>query len=273
MKKNILKSAVAVLAITGTLASCQNTATKTTTGQDSIVSHDTTAHTEITVTPVADSKAFPGADLKVASITSEKVGTDSAKVMVKYTVSNFKLTEQTAHDHHMANSHDGQHIHFILDNKPYAALYKPEHTVTVALNSEHYLMSFLSRSYHESIKTTEASKLVKFKVDKDGKVVQDAAVTAPSLFYSRPKGAYKGEDTKVLLLDFFLVNTTLAADGNKVLADVNGKQFTLDKWGPYEIKGLPLGDAKIKLSLVDKDGNAITGDNVSIERDIKLLAQ
>lgn len=107
--------------------------------------------------------------------------------MVKYTVSNFKLTEQTAHDHHMANSHDGQHIHFILDNKPYAALYKPEHTVTVALNSEHYLMSFLSRSYHESIKTTEASKLVKFKVDKDGKVVQDAAVTAPSLFYSRPK--------------------------------------------------------------------------------------
>ncbi|UIR55377.1 hypothetical protein LZQ00_14020 [Sphingobacterium sp. SRCM116780] len=275
MKKNILlKSALVFIAISATLTSCQNTSTKSTSEQDSTATGDTTTvATEITVTPVADSKEFPGADLKIASITSEKVGTDSAKVTVKYTVNNFKLTEQTIHDHHMANSHDGQHIHFILDNKPYVALYKPENTITLALNSEHYLLSFLSRSYHESIKTTAASKLVKFKLDKDGKVVQESAVTSPSLFYSRPKGEYKGEDTKVLLLDFFLVNTTLAADGNKVIADVNGKQFTLDKWGPYEIKGLPLGDAKVKLTLVDKDGNAITGDNVSVERAFKLLAK
>ena len=27
---------------------------------------------------------------------------------------------------------------------------------------------------------------------------------------------------------------------------------------------------KVKLTLVDKDGNAVTGDNVSVERDIKL---
>lgn len=272
MKKNILKSALAVIAISGTLASCQNTDTKTTGTTDSLSTVDSTAATEITVTPVADSKEFPGADLKIASITAEKFGTDSAKVTVKYAVNNFKLTEQTEHTHHMANSHDGQHIHFILDNKPYAALYKPENTVTLALNSEHYLLSFLSRSYHESIKTSEASKLVKFKIDKDGNVVQEPAVTAASLFFSRPKGEYKGDDTKVLLLDFFLVNSTLAPDGNKVIADINGKQFTLDKWAPYEINGLPLGDTKVKLSLVDKDGNAITGDNVSVERDIKLLA-
>jgi len=43
--------------------------------------------------------------------------------------------------------------------------------------------------------------------------------------------------------------------------------------GTYEIKGLPYGDVKVKLSLVDKDGNAVTGDNVSIDRDIKLLEQ
>jgi len=224
----------------------------------------------ITVTPVADSKQFPGAELKIASITSEKVGTDSAKITVKYTVNNFKLTEQTEHEHHMANSTEGQHIHFILDNTPYAALYAPEHSVTVPVNSEHYLMSFLSRSFHESIKTPEASKLVKFKIDADGKLTELPAPAEASIFYSRPKGEYKGADTQSVLLDFFVSNTTLAADGNKVKADINGQEFTLDSWQPYEIKGMPMGENTVKLTLIDKDGKELAGDNVSVERKITL---
>ncbi len=275
MKRTYLKSALAIVLASSAFVACNPKTEKTgttTTVTDSIIENNSSS---ISVSPIADSKEFPGAELKIASITATKVGTDSAKVTVKYEVNNFKLTEQTAHDHsdHLANSHEGQHIHFILDNTPYAALYKPEHSVTVALNSEHYLMSFLSRSYHESIKTASASKLVKFKVDANAAIAQLPTPTEPSLFYSRPKGEYKGEDAKNLLLDFFVVNTNLAADGNKVLADINGQQFTLDKWGPYEIKGLPYGDVKVKLSLVDKDGNAVTGDNVSIDRDIKLLEQ
>ncbi|MGJ1261311.1 hypothetical protein [Sphingobacterium spiritivorum] len=274
MKKQSWKSALAIVAIGATIVACNNPA-KTTGGDsgDSTSMSDTSKTAAVTVTPVGHSKEFPGATLKIASLTSEKAGTDSAKITVKYTVENFKLTEQTAHEHadHMANSHEGQHIHFILDNKPYAALYKPENSVTVALNSEHYLLSFLSRSYHESIKSADAYKLVKFKVDNTGKITELPTPKEASLFYSRPKGEYKGEDTKNLLLDFYVVNTTLAADGNKVVASVNGQDFTLDQWTPYEIKGLPLGDAKIKLTLVDKDGKAVTGDNVSIERDIKLL--
>src|SRR5690606_13499791 len=87
----------------------------------------------IEVLPVEDSKIFPGANLEVASLTSEKVGTDSAKITVKYNVENFTLTEHTddSNAHHMANSGQGQHIHFILDNTPYSALYEPEHSVTV----------------------------------------------------------------------------------------------------------------------------------------------
>ncbi|EFK59466.1 hypothetical protein ACR79P_01980 [Sphingobacterium spiritivorum] len=274
MKKQSWKSALAIVAVGATIVACNNPA-KTTGGDsgDSTSMSDTSKTAAVTVTPVGHSKEFPGATLKIASLTSEKAGTDSAKITVKYTVENFKLTEQTAHEHadHMANSHEGQHIHFILDNKPYAALYKPENSVTVALNSEHYLLSFLSRSYHESIKSADAYKLVKFKVDNTGKITELPTPKEASLFYSRPKGEYKGEDTKNLLLDFYVVNTTLAADGNKVVASVNGQDFTLDQWTPYEIKGLPLGDAKIKLTLVDKDGKAVTGDNVSIERDIKLL--
>lgn len=266
------KSTVAILAISATIASCNNT-TKNAEGEvkDSTALADTVG--SITVNPLSHAKDFPGASLKISSITSEKAGADSAKITVKYDVTNFKLTEQTAHDHHMANSHEGQHIHFILDNTPYAALYKPEHTVTVPLNSEHYLLSFLSRSFHESIKTADASKLIKFKVNADGKIEESAAPTEASLFYSRPKGDYKGADTKTLLLDFFIVNTSLGADGNKVKATINGQDFTLDQWTPYEILNLPMGEVMVKLSLVDKDGNALTGDNVSVERKINLLEQ
>src|SRR5690606_28717347 len=134
--------------------------------QDSIVNVDSISSIE--VTPLPHAKEFPGATLTISSLTSEKLGNDSAKLTIKYDVKNFNLSDQTVHDHHMANSKDGQHIHFILDNTPYLALYKPEHTFTVPINSEHYLLSFLSRSFHESIKTTDASKLIKFKVTADG---------------------------------------------------------------------------------------------------------
>lgn len=266
------KSAFAVVALSASIVACNNTSKQNSTAADS-TAVDSLAGQAIIVNPLPHAKEFPGATLKIASITSEKVGTDSAKITVKYDVQNFNLTEQTEHEHHMANSHEGQHIHFILDNTPYAALYKPEHSVTVPVNSEHYLLSFLSRSFHESIKTADASKLIKFKVNADGKVEEQSAPTEPSLFYSRPKGSYKGDDTKTLLLDFFVNNTNLAADGNKVKADINGQEFVLDQWVPYEILNLPMGENTVKLTLVDSQGNALTGDNVSVERKIDLSAE
>jgi len=273
-KMRTLKSVLSIIAASAVITSC-NTATKN--NEDGVLNDsvatvgDTTG--SISVQPLAHAKEFPGATLKISSLTSEKVGTDSAKITVKYDVQNFQLTDQTEHTHHMANSHEGQHIHFILDNTPYAALYKPEHTFTVANNSEHYLLSFLSRSFHESIKTADASKLVKFSVESDGSIKELPTPTEPSLFYSRPKGDYKGDDSNVLLLDYFVVNTTLGAEGNKVKADINGQEFILDQWVPYEVLNLPKGEATFKLTLIDKDGNAVTGDNVSIERKVNLTAE
>jgi hypothetical protein len=267
--KNTFKTLSLVFIGSMLVASCNQNKKADEMNSDTEVS-DSTQMDSVSVTPVADSKEFPGAELKIASITSEKVGNDSAKITVKYTVNNFKLTEQTEHEHHMANSMEGQHIHFILDNEPYAALYKPEHTAMVPLNSEHYLLSFLSRSFHESIKTPEASKLVKFKIDGNGKLTQMPAPTDASLFYSRPKGEYKGADTETVLLDFFVMNTDIGADGNKVKADINGQEFMLDHWQPYQIKGMPMGENVVKLTLVDKDGKEMAGDNVSVTRTITL---
>lgn len=267
--KNTKSTLLALSTALAILVGCNQT-TKNTDGEirDSTLLTDTVG--AIGVNPLSHAKEFPGATLTISSLTSEKVGSDSARITIKYNVSNFNLTEQTDHSHHMANSAEGQHIHFILNNEPYEALYKPEHSTVVPINSEHYLISFLSRSFHESIKTADAHKVVRFKVGADGKIEEMPTPTEPALFYSRPKGEYKGEDTKSILLDFFVTNTTLSAADYKVMANINGQEFTLDQWVPYEILNLPMGENVIKLILVDKDGNAITGDNVSVERKITL---
>jgi len=258
--------------LAATLAACNQT------GNTSGEQADSTATTEsestpISVVPVADSKAFPGATLGISSITaSPSTSDDSVKLNVKYDVKNFTLTEHTM-DHNadeMANSAEGQHIHFILDNGPYAALYKPENSVSLKKGTEHYLLSFLSRSYHESIKEPKAYVLKHFKITDDGKYQELPIPADAALFYSRPKGEYKGKDTESLLLDFYLVNTNLSASGNKVKAEINDTTITLDKWGPYQITGAPKGTLKVKLTLVGPDGNELKGDNTSITREVTL---
>ena len=253
------------------LSSCNQTGNNAGDGSDSTAMADTVA--PIAITPVADSKAFPGASLAISSIAATPgTSDDSVTLAVKYDVKNFTLTEHTA-DHnaeHMANSAEGQHIHFILDNKPYAALYKPEHSVSLKKGTDHYLLSFLSRSYHESIKEPKAYVLKHFKITDDGKYQELPIPSDAALFYSRPKGEYKGKDTEALLLDFYLVNTDLSASGNKVKVEIGDTTITLDKWGPYQITGAPKGDVSVKLTLVGPDGNELSGDNTAITRDIKL---
>ncbi|MDZ7849205.1 MAG: hypothetical protein U5L96_22175 [Owenweeksia sp.] len=55
--------------------------------------------------------------------------------------------------------------------------------------------------------------------DEDDPKMMD--LSQPMLFYSRPKGTYSGESAKRVLLDFYLHNTKLSADGYSVM--VTGK--------------------------------------------------
>lgn len=273
MKNNRLNFflATSVLAFVALVSAC-NESTRNADGdiRDSSLLSDTVG--SIAVNPLEHAADFPDAVLGIRSLTAEKLGSDSAKVIIKYDVKDFKLTEQTEHNHNMANSHEGQHIHFILNNEPYVALYKPEHTFHVALNEEQLLMSFLSRSFHESLKNESAYQLRKFRINSSGKVeefpVDDGA---PHLFYSRPKGEYKGDETEFVLLDFYLVNTHLTAEGTQIKATINGQDFMLSQWTPYEVLNLPKGENTFILTLVDGDGKPLPGNQVKVERKITLL--
>jgi len=221
----------------------------------------------ITLSYFIQSNEFADASLKQVEpqIPVKKTGS----TLFKFDVSNFKLSDQTpgAMQCNCANSDKGQHIHQILNGGPYSARYKD--TFYSNLKDGHYInLCFLSRSFHESVKNKNAFVLSQFNVGASKE--KDVDLTGPLLFYSRPKGEYKGKDTKNLLLDFYLVNTDLSPDGNKVKATINGTEFILTKWAAYAMSGLPMGENTIKLELIDKDGKAIAGPYNTVERKIKL---
>ena len=198
---------------------------------------------------------------------------EAGPVQFDYDLSNFQLTRMTPHSNaeHLANSQEGQHIHNIVDNEPYTAHYETEFTKELS-EGDHVILSFLSRSYHESLKHKGAYDL---RVVTAGRPKErtEFNLNAPHMFYSRPKGEYVGKDTEQIMLDFYLVNTNLSTTGNKVRATVNGTEFILDKWMPYIIEGLPMGENTIKLELIDNSGSLVPGPYNSVTRTFTLKAE
>lgn len=259
------------------LAACNNSGNKqeTTTSSDSTATQATAPKQPIMVTDVGQSPDFPNAQLTIGDVTASPQG-DSAKVSFNFNVKNYELKNQTADasSKQCNNSDKGQHIHFILDNKPYVALYEPKHEVVLAKNTEHYLLAFLSRSYHESLKSKGAAAVYHFKIDDKGKLQKMDAPKEPMVFYSRPKGDYLGKDTENLLFDFYVWNTTLTPDGNKVKAHITGDgvdtTITVADWKAMFLKNMPMGKPSITLTLVDKDGNKINGPSSEVTREFNL---
>ena len=222
----------------------------------------------IRLTPFSDSPKFPEAQMQLRSPIANATLT-SGEVPFNYQVTNFVLTKMSGGPRMaaMANSMKGQHIHNIVDNEPYSAHYETAFTKTIP-SGQHVVLSFLSRSYHESLKHRGAYdlRLVNVGASPATGAAPVLDVKAPHLFYSRPKDAYAGADAKRIMLDFYLVNTTLEAGGNRVRATINGTEFMLDRWLPYMMEGLPAGENTVKLELVDGTGTMIPGPYNSVTR-------
>ncbi len=222
----------------------------------------------ITLTVSENDPAFNDAMIEL-NVPAESDKAAIGPVEFAFNVKNYVLGNQTsdAETKMCANSAKGQHIHLILNNNPYSAHYESQ--FNKELEEGHYVaLAFLSRSYHMSVKQPDAYVLRQFTVgEAENKNVD---LTAPHLFYSRPKGEYVGDDTKKVMLDFYLVNTEISPEGNKVRATINGNEFIIDQWAPYFVEGLPMGDNTFKIELIDKDGNAIEGPFNTEERTVKL---
>lgn len=252
------------------LASCQSTEGEST-RTDEVDSVDQPTLVDL---PSA-SPEFPDARLSLTDWKTQEAGDDSVLIRFSFKVDNYELKSQTADaaSKNCNNSAQGQHIHFILNNEPYVALYEPHHEVKLAKNSEHYLLAFLSRSYHESIKSNGAALLKHFSVGQDGKIQEMDLPQNPMVFYSRPKGDYLGEDTKNLLFDYYIWNGQLGQD-LQLTAQVNSasgtESFELNQWKPSFIQNMPMGESSIDLQLVDGSGQPISGPMTQVSRRFRL---
>ncbi|MCS6824567.1 MAG: hypothetical protein NZ529_09740 [Cytophagaceae bacterium] len=223
---------------------------------------------KISLTPVEDSPVFPKAVLKLKSPAPNSKH-DINVVRFVYDIKNYELATQTsdAKQKHCNNSDKGQHIHLILNNEPYLARYETDFSETLK-EGTYVALSFLSRSYHESLKHKNAYDIRQFTVGTG--TYEKVDLTRPMLFYSRPKGEYIGKDTTNILLDFYLVNVKLSENGYKVRATIDGQEFIITSWKAYFIKGLTKGEHSIKIELLDKHGKPVSSPFCRAERKIVL---
>jgi len=218
-----------------------------------------------TLTPFSPSESFKDAEIKSMSYKNGKFDFDVAK-------GDYVLGAQTddAEQKMCANSGKGQHIHLIVDNAPYAAKYTNKFDYEIE-DGEHHILAFLSRSYHESIKTDKAHVAKKVNI-KNNTIVDEAPIMESMLFYSRPKGTYTGKkETEKVMLDFYPINANIGTT-QKIIATINGEEHEITKWQPYYITGLPLGKNSITLSLVGLDGNKLVAPHNPVTREFTLMA-
>jgi predicted small lipoprotein YifL len=182
-------------------------------------------------------------------------------VTVSFEVNNFVLgTKTKGHGKNgLAASEKGQHIHLIVGNEPYQAIYDTKEPVIITglKPGRHSIRAFLSRSWHESVKEAGSYQELDLYFQK---VTTETIPTAGVLTYSRPKGDYEGKDAKLILVDFFLDKVELSPEGFKVKLVVDGKASYLTTWKAYYLKDLAPGEHKIQLALLDSKNKRVPGE-------------
>lgn len=159
----------------------------------------------------------------------------------------------------------GPHLHLILDNEPYLAVYDLDKPITLKNLSPgtHTLRVFASRPWNESFKNEEAYAQTTFHVlTKTNDNNPDP--TLPLLTYNTPQGTYGAEP---IMLDFYLTNAPLHLVAREnpddkirdwhIRVTVNGESFTIDEWQPIYLKGFQKGNNWVQLELLDEDNNNI----------------
>lgn len=214
----------------------------------------------ITLSPMPAATAFPD-----AAIT----GMEHKDGKFQFSASNYEFGVQTPDADQLmcANSGQGQHLHVIINNEPYLAKYSPEFELELP-DGDHHFLAFLSRSYHLSIKEPQAARALNVRV-KDNAFAETSPIEAPMLFYSRPKGVYRGsKETENIILDFYPVNAPEGA--YKVKAQINDQEFILDSFEPSYIKGLPMGEHTVTLTLLNAAGEVVDTPLNPVSRKITL---
>jgi hypothetical protein len=157
----------------------------------------------------------------------------------------------------------GSHLHLLLDNQPYGAIYDTQQPIVFddLEPGTHTLRVFAASPWDESFKNEGAYAQTTFHLF--AKTPENKPdLSKPLLTYSRPQNRY---GTEPFLLDFYISNVPLHLAAQEDATDdipdwqirctINGESFTFDRWEPIYLKGLKPGKNWIQMELLDDQGN------------------
>jgi len=263
-----IKLLAAILAIAFCLGACSNSSSEISSTKANLsavnVAQSSKISSKITISEVSPpptiqklSRYFDAYEpqIEILEPKSDRILTDT-KVAVKFAVKDLPIFKNP-------DLGLGTHVHVILDNQEYKALYdlsQPLVFENLAVGT-HTIRAFVSRPWHESFKNEGAFAQTTFHVyTKTGENTPNPQL--PLLTYSRPVGVYGAEP---IMLDFYLKNTPLHAalleadptNDWQIRVTVNNQSFNVDQWQPIYIKGLNTGLNWVKLEFLDSAGHLV----------------
>lgn len=214
-------------------------------------------------------------DARVGIASPEELGqfSEGDVVAVEFTLSGYQLDEPTpgGEERGLARA-PGQHLHVILNNEPYEAIYD----ISAPVEFEdlpagtHHLRAFPGTDWHESVKSPGAFVHRVIQVGQ-GEVEPRVDPDTPLLTYSRPVGEYAGAEADSVLVDFYLTGARLSPDGYRVRVTVEGLgEAMIEDWAPHLLLDLPEGEHTVRLELLDPDGALVPGEFNRTERVISI---
>ena len=219
--------------------------------------------------------SYPNARIGFSSPDPGSRFDEGEPVEVGFSLSGFDLRVETPEgdERGIARAPDGQHIHFIVNDRSYQAIYDASEPLVLddLPAGTHVLRAFPGRDWHESVKTPGALAQRLIVVGEDAAAYPPPEEWGPTLIYSRPQGEYEGAMADSILVDFVVSNARLTADGYRVRLTVNDeRQFVMSEWAPHLLLGMPEGDHTLRLELLDPEGLIVQSPFHPIEREFQV---
>jgi hypothetical protein len=199
-------------------------------------------------------------------------------VWIQFRIDGYALGAASQFDRadEIAGTDMGQTVHVVIDNRPYFPINEPaldpfdeggfyydmsyKFQVPFQLKEGmHTMRMFPARSYGESLKGEKTFSVTQFYIGKE-KDNPAMDISGPYITYNEPSDQMELVENRPILLDFYLTNAELSADGYKVRLTLDGKvNRTLTSWQPYYIYGLKRGKHTVRLELLDNNNKLVPG--------------
>jgi hypothetical protein len=155
-----------------------------------------------------------------------------------------------------ARTRKGIHLHLSINNQHHIS---NDNIFDYPLPDGSYdLFAFIAHAYYESIKNPDAIMGRHIEV-KNGNLVGSRPIEHIAIVYNAPHGTHEIEESDSLLFDFVLYGSQLSEAGNYVTLEINDQApMRIDQWQAYYLTGFKEGEQRLRLTLNNSQGKAIT---------------